>query len=214
MPLTVFNKMLAQHKLTINGEPLDVSYKRVFHDNLSGSGRYYSNNSFQTLKKEHRVDIQIDGVTTAELDYSAIHPRILYTLEGIVLDKNWKPYDPDCALSQSLPREVRKVGLLIMLFSKDRHSAVWELAKQSEYSYETCARLVESLEEHNEKIKKHFYQKDLWKALQHYDSRIASEVLALCMSRNICVLPYHDSFRVEESCAEILLGIMYEGYVS
>ena len=67
----------------VDGETVDLSYKRVFHDNLKGSGRYYSNNSFRTIKKEHRAEILIDNLPTAELDYSAIHPRILYTLEGI-----------------------------------------------------------------------------------------------------------------------------------
>lgn len=207
--LLAYNKMMAQHTITINGEPLDVSYKRIFHDSLKGGGRYYSNNAFQTIRKEHREEVKINGAQTAELDYSAIHPRILYTLDGHILSKGWNPYDPeDC----TLPREIRKIALIIMLYSRDKHSATFELSQQAEMSYEEAKELIEELEEHNERIKQHFYKKDLWKALQQYDSRIASHVLALCMERNICVLPYHDSFRVEEGNAEILLGILYESW--
>lgn len=208
--LNAYNKMLKEHSITVDGDTVDLSYKRVFHDNLKGSGRYYSNNSFQTIKKEHRAEILIDNLPTAELDYSAIHPRILYTLEGINLSKDWKPYDAPAAMEAS--RDARKIALLIMLFSRDRHSAVWELSKKAEIAVAEAESIVAALEEHNIQIAKHFYQKDLWKALQHYDSRIASEVLALCMARNICVLPYHDSFRVEEGYAEILLGVMFESW--
>lgn len=207
--LNAYNKMMSQHIITINGEPLDVSYKRVFHDSLKGGGRYYSNNGVQLLKKAHREDILIDGIKTAELDYSATHPRILYTLDGHILSKGWSPYDPE---ECTLPREIRKLALIIMLYARDKHSATFELSRQAEMLYEEAKELIGELEEHNDRIKQHFYKKDLWKALQHYDSRIASDVLATCMERNICVLPYHDSFRVEEGSAEILYGVLYESW--
>ena len=34
----------------------------------------------------------------------------------------------------------------------------------------------------------------------------------MCVKRNIVALHYHDSFRVEEDNAEILLGIMFEAW--
>lgn len=207
--LNAYNRMLKQHTVTVDGEKIDVSYKRVFHDSLKGSGRYYTNNSFQTIKKEHRTEILIEGKPTAELDYSAIHPRILYTLEGVALEKTWKPYDPPGC---DVDRDIRKISLLIMLFSKDRHSAVWEISQKANILYAEAENIVSALEKHNSQIAKHFYQKDLWKALQHYDSRIATEVLLTCVRRNICVLPYHDSFRVEEGYAEILYGVMFEAW--
>lgn len=202
-----YNKLLAQNTITINGEPVDLSYKRVFHDSLKGSGRYYSTNAFQTIKKETRQEILINGWPTAELDYSAIHPRILYTLEGIRLDKEWSPYGEG-----SDERDLRKVCLLIMLFSRNRQSALHETADKHKISYTKAEAIMCRLEVHNAQISKHFYQKDLWKALQHYDSLIASEVLAICMSRNIVTLPYHDSFRVEEDYTEILQGAMFEAW--
>ena len=41
---------------------------------------------------------------------------------------------------------------------------------------------------------------------------IATEVLQMCISRNIVVLSYHDSFRVKREDKEILKGIMFEGW--
>lgn len=206
--LEKYNKILSKHVVEVGEEVVDVSYKRVFHDNLKGSGRYYSNNSFQTIEKEIRTDIKINGAQTIELDYSAIHPRILYSLEGIKLDKGWSPY----AASLNVERDVLKVGLLILFYSKNRQSAIHEISTKMKRQYSEADNIVRALEEHNKDISQHFYQKDMWKALQHYDSLIASEVLALCIHRNIIALPYHDSFRVEEGYKEILLGIMYDGW--
>jgi len=191
--LEKYNKLLSKHTVEVGEEIVDVSYKRVFHDNLKGSGRYYSNNSFQTIEKEIRTDIKIDGAPTIELDYSAIHPRILYSLEGIKLDKTWSPY----AASLNVERDVLKVGLLILFYSKNRQSAIHEISTKMRMQYAEADKIVRALEEHNKDISQHFYQKDMWKALQHYDSLIASEVLSLCIQRNIIALPYHDSFRVK-----------------
>jgi len=202
-----YNKLLSQNTITINGDRVDLSYKRVFHDTLQGSGRYYSNNTFQTIEKESRQEILINGWPTAEMDYSAIHPRILYTLEGIMLDKAFSPYG-----DREEGRDIRKVTMLIMLFSKNRQSALFETAKKHGLSFEEAENILLFLEQHNHQIAKYFYQKDLWKALQHYDSLIASEVLAICISRNIVALPYHDSFRVGGEYKEILYGTMFEAW--
>lgn len=203
----VYNKLLAENTITINGDVVDLSYKRVFHDSLEGSGRYYSNNSFQTIEKETRSDILINGNPTVELDYAAIHPRILYSKEGIKLDKTWSPYGDGNA-----NRDMRKLALLIMLFSRTRQAAVHELAKKIGVHYGEAGWLVEYMEEHNHQISHHFYKKDLLKWLQYCDSMIASEVLAICISRNIVALPYHDSFRVDDEYKEIVFGAMFEAW--
>lgn len=206
--LDKYNKLLSKHTVLVGDEVVDVSYKRVFHDNLKGSGRYYSNNSFQTIEKEVRTDIKIDGAQTIELDYSAIHPRILYSLEGIRLDKAWSPY----AAPINVERDILKVSLLILFYSKNRQSAIHEIWTKMKLQYADAEKIVKALEEHNKSISQYFYQKDMWKALQHYDSLIASEVLSMCIHRNIIALPYHDSFRVEEGYKEILMGVMYESW--
>ena len=183
----------------------------MYHDNLKGSGRYYSNGSFQTIEKEYRDDIRINDKPTIELDYSAIHPRLLYSMEGVVLEKEWSPYGVgyDKALS--------KLCLLSMLYAQTREKAigaVWTTLGKQGITNQQVRECVKAIEEHNQQISKHFYQESMWKSLQYLDSSIASSVLSLCMSRNIAALPYHDSFRVEDGYEEILRGVMFEAWQS
>lgn len=210
--LNKYNKLVAENTVEINGERVLPSYKRVYHDNLQSSGRYYTNNSFQTIEKEHRDDIRINGNITVELDYSAIHPRILYTMENIKLDKEWSPY-----YVQGVDKKVSKFCLLTMLYAQDKVKAMgaaWNELRKIGTTWEDVEQVFTSLEERNKQIMHHFYQKDLWKSLQYLDSCIASNVIALCMDRNIITLPYHDSFRVEEDYEEILRGLMFEAWQS
>jgi hypothetical protein len=132
----------------------------------------------------------------------------LYSLEGIRLDKAWSPY----AAPINVERDILKVSLLILFYSKNRQSAIHEIWTKMKLQYADAEKIVKALEEHNKSISQYFYQKDMWKALQHYDSLIASEVLSMCIHRNIIALPYHDSFRVEEGYKEILMGVMYESW--
>jgi hypothetical protein len=210
--LNKYNKLVAENSVEINGERVLPSYKRVYHDNLHSSGRYYTNNSFQTIEKEHRDDIRINGNITIELDYSAIHPRILYTMEGIKLEKEYSPY-----FVYGVDKKVSKFCLLTMLYAQDRTKAMgaaWNELRKIGTTWETVESVFTSLEERNKQISHHFYQKDLWKSLQYLDGCIASNVIALCMDRNIITLPYHDSFRVEEDYEEILRGLMFEAWQS
>lgn len=208
--LNKYNKLLAASKIEINGELVDPTYKRVFHDNLLQSGRYYSNNSFQTIEKEHRDYICINDMPTVELDFSAMHPRILYTMENIKLDKNFQPY-----YVSGVDKKISKMCLLTMLFSSDRLAAMrasFNTLKVIGTEWEDVERAFTEIENNNQPILKHFYQRELWKTLQYIDGCVASNVIALCMDRNIVTLPYHDSFRVEEDYGEILCGIMHEAW--
>ncbi|MBA7478643.1 hypothetical protein ES707_14071 [subsurface metagenome] len=59
-----------------------VGLTRTF--NLGGVGRWFQRGelSYQQLPKEQRAKLLLDGEEVAELDYSAMHPHILYAWEG------------------------------------------------------------------------------------------------------------------------------------
>jgi hypothetical protein len=65
----------------------------------------------------------IDGATTAEADYTALHPTILYCKRGLKFDGD--AYDVD-----GFPRDHVKRGFNIAVNSPDRCSAVYALAKR------------------------------------------------------------------------------------
>ena len=202
--LDTYNKVLSANKIVVGGEEVDVAYKRVFHDTLQGSGRYYSNNGVQTIPKQERQHITINGYETVELDYSAMHPRILYSIEDIRIHDWWCPYTVP-----GVDRQAAKMALLCMFNSESRVSAC---AAMRTKGFANAQDVVAAMEEHNKDITHHFYKTGMWKALHWLDSQIATKVLMALAGKGIVCLPWHDSFVVEEHIGPILEGVMYEAW--
>ena len=100
---------------------IDVLIKAVFTESFQYHGRLYANgsNQFQQFSGESRRRILINGNPVVELDYSGLHPRLLYTLEGIQFDE-----DPYMKVSEN--QEVRsflKTMLLAMVNSENFNEA-------------------------------------------------------------------------------------------
>ena len=76
------------------------SLYRVFNNGkLTNGGRFYGG-WWQNIKKDYRRAITINGGTTAELDYSSLHPSMLYALEG-------KTPPDDCYALDGFPKAHR-----------------------------------------------------------------------------------------------------------
>jgi hypothetical protein len=92
-----FNTALIEARISLKGISLpDQSYKRIFIDNLTTGGRWYNSvGSIQTMDKTLRPFLQIDGEDLVELDFSAIHPNMLYEQLNAVLPKGFDPYGVD-----------------------------------------------------------------------------------------------------------------------
>lgn len=92
-----FNTALIEARISLKGISLpDQSYKRIFIDNLTTGGRWYNSvGSIQTMDKTLRPFLQIDGEDLIELDYSAIHPNMLYEQMNANLPKGFDPYGVD-----------------------------------------------------------------------------------------------------------------------
>jgi len=92
-----FNTALIESRISLKGVNLpDQSYKRVFIENLTTGGRWYNSvGGIQTMDKTLRPFLQIDGEDLVELDFSAIHPNMLYEQLGVGLEKGFDPYGVD-----------------------------------------------------------------------------------------------------------------------
>jgi len=71
----------------------------------------------QEISKEDRLKILINGDPVVELDYSGLHPRLLYAQEGIEFDLNGDPYS--IVTKDENVQKFLKVMLLSMLNSKN-----------------------------------------------------------------------------------------------
>lgn len=193
-----------------------LSYKRVFFQGFDQAGRFYSTGSFQTMKSETRKYLKIDNCHTTEVDFCNLHPRILYTLEGLDLPVDWDAYSLE---GLSCERTFIKKAYLSVLFSESKSEAIKSVLHSAntggykEYQNKKfCETLVDNIIDKNKPINKYFFKDKLWAKLQHLDSRLASYVIYKFTSLGEVCLGWHDSFVVREDKRKDLISIMKEAW--
>ena len=194
----------------------NVSVRRIFaRSSMALGGRLYGP-WWQNLKKEERVHITINGSATVEVDYSALHPSMLYHMAGLPLpdgdlydiydspgyDASIEPYKSQRQLIKEFV--VAKLNDLDSKyrFSKEKADALGLTGPQ------LLARLKARLPE----VTKHFGT-DIGLKLQRSDSDIAVLVIAKMMDQGYAALPIHDSFICDIMCKESLKRAMTEAYL-
>ncbi|UCG05045.1 MAG: hypothetical protein JSV83_14075 [Desulfobacterales bacterium] len=201
---------------------IDFSKKRlhrVFLDRrLDRGGRFYGP-WYQNIPKEYRQKIMIDGLPTLELDYSALHPNLLYYYAGV------DPPAGDLYKLDGYSEDIRKFLKSFFLkminspspyeakgsiredaFVKKKVKIPKELGKLEDKDLDP---LIEKLLEKHEPLKKYIFKvKDLGNILQNVDSRIVESVLLYFAKKDIPVLPLHDSFRINAGFYNVLNEVM------
>ena len=234
--LSVINKSLSKnwydldldheelHKLAIKRAPKGkpprpVNFNRrfvhrIFGDiNLESGGRFYGG-WWEDLPRDYRKYILINGKRTVELDYSSMHPQIVYALAGKKMPKD--AYS-DFLLPKMFPkgsynfdedpmadfRNMIKRSLNSMLNSEKETTRPPRKRKKKDYNPSdfglTWKEVKGAILEFHHPIKEYFFS-GLGGKLQRLDSHIAEETILHFARKNIPVLPVHDSF------------IMHHGY--
>lgn len=175
-----------------------LHFHRQFKDDFHTGGRFYGP-WFQNIPSEYRKALTINGERTVEIDYSALHPVMLYATEGL-------PIDGDPYLLPGYEAERSKLKLIFQFMINGKSKAG---AKQTARSHPDVgpayAHLVDVFEKHHEKILHHCYRDGFTgRLLQYRDSLIAEKIMVELWERDIPVLPVHDSFIVAEG---------YEGFL-
>lgn len=183
---------------------------RVFNKgSLNLGGRFYGP-WWQSIPKDLRKHIHINGEETVELDFSAMHPRMLYQLEGIDPGPEVDPYSQgDLGL---YPREIIKKVFNQLLNAKDdtRLQTDKDLANEHccNYSFHEVANAIR---EQHKPISRWFLS-GAGLRLQNLDSQIAEKVMVKSMSLGFPALGVHDSFIGPSSCKSQLKRTMHEAY--
>ena len=226
-----FNHNLQKHDIRIKGRKAVTVFKRIYANDLSGAGRWYSFNSLQTASKTLRPFITIGGEKCTEVDFCQIHPRLLYTLEEISKPKHFEPYSVVKGVvigEAKAARRFLKMALMCLLYAKSEKAAMSALRKKLDDDskkevdlqvYHTVKvgmggykRIFVELRKTNAEIEHWFYKKDLWTLLQHYDSTILAEILERGIEDNVPMLPWHDSVVVTRSNQEYLITTMKDAW--
>lgn len=185
--------------------------RRIFsRGSFELGGRFYDAPWIE-MASEDRPSILIDGEETAELDFSALHPRMIYQLEGAPLAPDVDPYGIG-KWSEGERRSWAKHAFQKLLNAKPQSSirrppdVPYSKLKADEWN-----DLVADLIEHHQEISEWFrLGKGL--RLQRIDSEIAEGVLLRMVDQGVCCLPIHDGFIVPSSHTTTLRRAMVDAY--
>jgi hypothetical protein len=117
-PIKRLNRILSAVVVTLSGRRLVTPQViRIFNGDLSHGGRWY--HRLQNLSKAERASLLLDGEPVAELDFSALHPRLIYARERIDFPIHADPY-----ASAGIPRKAMKaIWLQVMNDTSPRAAA-------------------------------------------------------------------------------------------
>jgi hypothetical protein len=194
----------------------------VYNLNFHQGGRFYTDgpvgDHYQSLSEEERKCIEIDGEPTIELDFSGLHPRLLYVREGIQYDDD--PYTAVCDDPELRP--IMKVMFLELLNSDSEKEAVAAANKDlhDNYDYYLALQrrglkvkrdLIPMWKDAHKPISKYFCSGAGLRA-QNLDAKIALRILDYFASRDIPILGIHDSFIVQRRFKRRLHMVMNRSY--
>ncbi|SHO50089.1 hypothetical protein [Desulfopila aestuarii] len=221
--LRKFNCVNSMYRVVVNDNgketPITTDVHVVFNEELfKYNGRMYTRRfGYLNIPRETRKMLTISGEKTVELDYSALHPRLLYSLEGIQYDDD--PYE--AVVSGEVTRKVMK-KMLLSLFNAKNRSGVTSAAvdclaggKKLKENFAatgyTIAKLLDEFIKVHAPISKYFLSKQGLR-LMRMDSQIAYGVVEHFADQGKPCLPVHDSFVVRESDEEELRQVMQYHY--
>jgi hypothetical protein len=191
-----------------NGGRARVQLQRIFHrGDFNLGGRFYGGH-WQNMKERQRLSI--NGEDTVEIDYVAMHIRLLYQDAGKQLIGD--PYD-----LEGWPRGHAKLALLIAINARTTINAVRALADALRLDgvsdpFRSAQKLVAAVKARHPDIG-HAFGSDAGVRLMHRDSDIAEGVmLEMLHATGIAPLPIHDSFIVPASQKERLNEAMENNF--
>lgn len=166
-------------------DPTNITVKRIFNGE-GGGGRFY-NGFWMNLPKEYRLNLRLNGEEVCELDYSALHPTLTYSLNGLDAPE-------DSYTIEGCDRKEVKKAFLVLFNCKSRKHAIDTI--RSEFHIKNAESLLQKIENKHEAIIKSFYNPGFGLHLQHLDSWLAENIINTFTKKGIVCLSIHDSFIV------------------
>lgn len=211
-------KSFSLNQFGISKLVFDVKYEfshRVFNNNsFRCGGRFFGGYHLGMDKGIRKNHILINGKPTIELDYSALHPRMLYNAKGINYRED--PYEVICGNPDE--RTMFKIVQLICLNAETEKKAIKAIRKRfvkKRIQYDLTDKSIQSLIDRFKAVHRpieEFYNSGVGISLQYLDSCITDIIIMHLVYLGIPVLTVHDSYIVEEAHQSILEEKMVEAY--
>lgn len=236
--LNQYNQLARNTTIEVGDTFCDVQIKKVYNNSsFEQGGRNYIIGT-PTFTKEERRTIKINGEETVELDFKALHPRIAATLNGVVLDSSFDPYQIEIeGCHPKLARYMGKFATLILIntgiqFTKEgkvsvnsaRKALISALRKRKEVDFsKMCVKLagteyklpeyVDYTEILTSCVLRNDYMRNWFLEpdglrLQNLDSKIMDLILGKFNERGEIVLCIHDSIVVSAKYKKEAVEIM------
>jgi hypothetical protein len=229
-----FNNIRSNNNKMMIRSTLRAIYNRgdtVAGKNFKKGGRIYAyGKSPQTITRDERKTIIINGMECAELDYSALHISMLYAQEGIQFDR-----DPYSTITDNPGhRPVLKKLFLILINAPNEKSAVNAVKKEirdverkqktsklndRDQNFLDIVRrenfnwnnLIERIKHVHAPIA-HCICSDAGTGLMNMDSKIILEIITHFIDKDIPCLPIHDSVIIQKQYQNELKTVMEAVY--
>jgi hypothetical protein len=197
---------------------LELTYEysyRVFgrgDETFQHNGRSYGP-VHQNISKDLRKHIRINGEPTVELDFSSMHPRMLYHLEGIDYPEN--PYE---ACDGKYMKGTYKAAILVGINAEDKKEAMKAIYQKMvdkklpwPHKENPLCYIMNKIGEVHKPIA-HKICSDAGTKLMRLDSDIMNNILMSLMKKGICGLSVHDSVIVAERHRDTLYQVIMGEY--
>jgi len=191
-----------------------VFNKRDFNEEIFDLGGRFYGAAHIFLSEDDRASLTINDNPTVELDYSALHIRMLYHIIGMEYKDD--PYGALCGNPEE--RKMYKLVQLIAINSANMPEAVMAIRdefrkKHIPYDLTTksIVKLIYKFKEAHQPIEDFLFS-GIGLKLQNRDSKITESILLRLIKQNIPCLPVHDSYIVETRYRGALEQAMIEEY--
>lgn len=192
--------------ITLNLDVTKKHYYRLYADNeMTQGGRLYRT-WWQNIPSKYRPYITINFHKTVELDYSSLHPTILYLLTGKELPKDKDLYTIPCIEGLSNPqyrKTVKRIFNAMLNAKRDVQPEDTDLLPKGM----THKDMIKAIKEHYNHLEDYFFT-GYGLTLQKIDSEIAYYLHQRMNYLDIEMLSIHDSFIVVEDNEEALREAM------
>lgn len=213
---------------------INVSLVAIFQENFSMYGRLHTRGYYhlQGLSKAERAELTINKEPVVELDYSALHPNLLYAGEGIQFPLTKDPYS--VVNDHRFVRPLLKIILLAMINAdsfnqaqavanhwiitekirnKDGVKVDTQYRRLKSIGIDNAGHLIKQMEKEHAPIAKHFFNgRKTGMRIMNKDAAIALDVVKHFSKKGIPILPVHDSFIVQAQYKDELKNVMEQAY--
>lgn len=211
------NDALADFKISLQGahgaleDMPPFRLRRIFsRGSFELGGRFYGG-PWIDMPSEERPFLLIDGEETVELDFSSLHPRLIYQSEGKALPVDADPYDVLGWAGKERRGWVKTAFQQLLNAEPDMPLYKPREIKSDELANGGWQRLLRDIERAHSGIAG-WFRSGRGLELQRIDSDVAEAILLAMLDQGICCLPIHDSFIVPSSHEQELRQAMKQAH--